>query len=298
MRLTVARLSRAFAFAALPLFIALGVSANTHIHAQDLDDVSLSGVVTDQHGAVVQGASVTATLTETNIERAAVTDEEGRYRFVELPPGAYRVRVAREGFASAERAGLELLAGHSARVDFTLRPAGVEAEQLVVNEADAPAVDTTRTVVGGAITREEIESLPTGSRAPLDFVFTLGGVTEEPLSVREVAEDRDARGASARAAVTPEEAGVFALAGGAAYSNNITIDGLDNNDDRAARERFQPSLEAIEEVQVITNQFSAEYGRASGGRVNLRTRGGANKLRGRGFYFFKDEALNANTFDS
>src|SRR6185369_16814014 len=88
----------------------------------------------------------------------------------------------------------------------------------------------------------------------------------------------------------------FSLAGAPAYSNNLTIDGLDNNDDRAARERFQPSLEAVAEVQVITNQFSAEYGRASGGRVNLRTRSGSKQFHGRGFYFFRDEALNANTF--
>jgi hypothetical protein len=87
----------------------------------------------------------------------------------------------------------------------------------------------------------------------------------------------------------------FALAGGAAYSNNVTVDGLDDNDDRSARERFQPSLEAVEEVQVITNQFSAEYGRTSGGRVNLRTRSGSNRLRGRLFYFFRDKSLDANT---
>ncbi|HWF89249.1 MAG TPA: TonB-dependent receptor, partial [Pyrinomonadaceae bacterium] len=86
------------------------------------------------------------------------------------------------------------------------------------------------------------------------------------------------------------------LAGAPAYSNNLTIDGLDNNDDRAARERFQPSLDAVAEVQVITNQFSAEYGRASGGRVNLRTRSGSKQFHGRGFYYFKDEALDANTW--
>src|SRR5260370_11888114 len=96
-------------------------------------------------------------------------------------------------------------------------------------------------------------------------------------------------------ATSPEEAGIFALAGAPAYSNNITMDGLDNNDDRAALERFQPSIEAVEEVQIITNQFSAEYGRASGGRINLRTRAGSKDFHGRGFYFFRDEALNANT---
>src|SRR2546425_1164803 len=116
------------------------------------------------------------------------------------------------------------------------------------------------------------------------------GVSEEPLSTRDLAEDRNRN-----AAGTPEEAGSFSLSGGAASSNNITIDGLDNNDDRSAKERFQPSLEAVEEVQIITNQFSAEYGRASGGRINIRTRGGSNKYHARAFYFFRDDWFNANT---
>lgn len=266
--------------------------------AQDLDDVSFSGVVTDQNGAVVPGASVTARLISTGAERACVTGGEGRYRLVELPPGAYMLRADRAGFAAEERREVRTLAGESVRLDFTLRPAGVAAVQTIVSERDAPLVDATRTVAGGAVTREEIERLPVFSHAPLDFVFLLGGVTEEPLSVRDAAEDRDDSGHALHAAEAPEEAGTFALAGGAAYSNNITVDGLDNNDDRAARERFQPPLEAIEEVQVITNQFSAEYGRASGGRVNLRTRSGSNALRGRLSYFFKDESLNANSWNN
>ncbi|HVF54871.1 MAG TPA: TonB-dependent receptor [Pyrinomonadaceae bacterium] len=268
--------------------------------AQDLDDASVTGRVSDANGAVVVGASVSATLAANGLERTTVTDEEGRYRIVELPPGTYVVRVRGKGFALEEKTGLQLIAGQNARLDFVMRPAGVAGDQIIVSEANAPLVDTTRTIVGGTLGREELERLPLNTRAPLDFVFTLGGVTEEPLSTRDAAADRDARAASStgRAGATPEEAGTFALAGGAAYSNNITIDGLDNNDDRAARERFQPSLEAIEEVQVITNQFSAEYGRASGGRVNIRTRGGSNALHGRLFYFFKDEALDANTYNN
>ncbi|HEX7313589.1 MAG TPA: TonB-dependent receptor, partial [Pyrinomonadaceae bacterium] len=190
------------------------------------------------------------------------------------------------------------LAGQTLRLDFTLRPEGVVAEETIVGEHNTPLIDTTRTVAGGSVTRAEVERLPSFSRSPLDFVFLLGGVTEEPLSTRDAAEDRDASGHAQRAAEAPEEAGTFALAGGAAYSNNVTIDGLDDNDDRAARERFQPPLDAVEEVQVITNQFSAEYGRASGGRVNLRTRSGSNSLRGRLSYFFKDESLNANTWNN
>lgn len=285
----------------LKLSVAFALCLFAHVaRAQDLDEVSFAGVVVDVNGAVIQGATVTATLVNTNTARTVVTDVEGRYRLVELQPGAYTLRAEAAGFAADVRADVQTVAGQSVRLDFRLKPAGVSAEQMIVSEAEVPLVDTTRTVAGGTVTREEIERLPSLTRAPLDFVFTLPGVTEEPLSTRDTAEDRDAnaRASAQRSASTPEEAGTFALAGGAAYSNNVTVDGLDNNDDRSARERFQPSLEAVEEVQVITNQFSAEYGRASGGRVNLRTRSGSNRLRGRAFYFFEDESLNANTWNN
>ncbi len=259
--------------------------------AQDLDDATISGRVVDTDNAVIVGATVTARHEATGIERTASTDDEGRFRIIELKPGRYLVRATADGFAVAPFVNVSVLAGQSAQLELALHPAGAIVS-VDVNEDAASPVDTTRTVVGGTVTEAEIESLPNVERAATDFVFTLGGVTEEALTTRDAAEDRNT---SARA-TPPEEAGNFSLTGSPAYSNNITIDGLDNNDDRAARERFQPSLEAVAEVQVITNQFSAEYGRASGGRLNLRTRSGSNDFRGRLFYFFKDEALNANTF--
>jgi hypothetical protein len=277
-------------FPALLVFQLSITLTTTAAFAQDLDDANIAGRVVDQNGASVVGAKVSVRHVATGVERLAAVDEDGRYRLVELAPGAYTARASAGGFASEERAGIEASAGQSVRLDFTLRPAGVSAEQVVASVAAGTSVDTTRTIVGGTLSRAETETLPLGSRAPLDLIHTLGGVTEEPLSTRDLAEDRNRTPAR-----TPEEAGTFALSGGAAYSNNITIDGLDNNDDRAARERFQPSIEAVEEVQVITNQFSAEYGRASGGRVNLRTRSGTRGFRGRAFYFFRDESLNANT---
>ncbi|HEX8737294.1 MAG TPA: TonB-dependent receptor [Pyrinomonadaceae bacterium] len=266
--------------------------------AQDLDDVTISGKVADTNGAAIVGASVTATQIEKNIVRTVVTNEDGVYKIVDLQPGTYKIRATSQGFGAKEHIDIVTIAGQNVQLDFALAPAGVQVEQTVtVGGDDQPAVDTTRTVVGGTVTEREIEELPNVSRNPLDLVFTLGGVTEEPLSTRDLANDRGGRGISAPG-TTPEEAGLFALSGGAAYSNNITIDGLDNNDDRTAGFRFQPSIESISEVQVITNQFSAEYGRASGGRVNIRTRGGSNKFRGRAFYFFRDESLNANTWNN
>jgi Carboxypeptidase regulatory-like domain len=264
--------------------------------AQDLDDVTISGRVLDSNSAPIVGATVVATLIETNVERTVVADGEGRYRIVDLKPGTYKVKASATGFGAKEQIDLVTIAGQNVQLDFSLAPASVQAEQTVtIGAEDVPNIDTTRTVVGGTVTEKEIEELPNNTRNPLDLIFTLGGVTEEPLSTRDLANDKGARGEGAPSATT-EEAGIFSLSGGAAYSNNITIDGLDNNDDRAATFRFQPSMDSISEVQVITNQFSAEYGRASGGRVNFRTRSGGKDFRGRLSYYFRDESLNANTW--
>jgi carboxypeptidase family protein/TonB-dependent receptor-like protein len=261
------------------------------VFGQDLDTVAINGRVTDQNGAVIPGAEIEATLSKPQLKRRTTTDSDGRYRLIQLEPGAYAIRVSSAGFASQTIENIPTVSGQSLQFDLTLIPSTVVAEPVVVTTAETPAVDTKRTVVGATLTLNETKSLPLATRSPLDLIFTLPGITEEPLSTRDLAEDRNSNPAN-----TPEEAGLFSLAGAPAYSNNLTIDGLDNNDDRAARERFQPSLEAIAEVQVITNQFSAEYGRASGGRVNLRTRSGSHQFHGSGFYFFRDEALNANTF--
>src|SRR6185436_17924337 len=215
----------------------------------------------------------------------------GRYRLIQLEPGSYTLVIAFAGFATYERKDIQTIAGQNLKIDTSLKLAAVVAEPIVVTTGETAVVDIKRTVVGSTLTKRDTESLPVSGRSVLDLLFTLPGVAEEPLSTRDLAEDRNITHAQ-----TPEEAGTVSLSGAPAYSNNLTIDGLDNNDDRAARERIEPSLEAVEEIQMIANQFSAEYGRASGGRINLRTRSGSRDLHGRAFYFFRDEALNANSF--
>lgn len=262
------------------------------LQAQDLDDVSISGKITDSNGLAVAGASVTATETQTAVERTVTTDDEGRYRIIELKPGLYKLTASAAGFGAKERIDLQTLSGQNLQLDFQLAPADVQAQATVtVNDDDTPAVDTTRTVVGGTITELEVEEFPNSTRNPLELVLTLGGTAEESLSTRGLAEDRNVTPGT-----PPLEQGNFSLSGGTAYSNNITIDGLDNNDDFSSRDRFQPSLENVAEVQVISNQFSSEYGRASGGRINIRTRAGGNRFRGRAFMFFRDDNLNANSW--
>jgi hypothetical protein len=265
---------------------------------QDLDDVTFAGRITDSNSAAIAGATVTARSIDLGVERSVTTNEDGRYRIIELKPGTYKIKAVAPGFGIQETPDIVTISAQNVLQDFKLAPADVRAEQTItVTDDDAPAVDTTRTIVGGTITQREIEELPNTNRDALDLVFTLGGVTEEPLSNRDLSLDKGGRTESAPSSGLIE-GGVFALSGGAAYSNNITIDGFDNNDDRVAGIRFQPSVESIAEVQVVTNQFSAEYGRASGGRVNIRTRAGGRKFRGRAFMFFSDESLNANTWSN
>jgi hypothetical protein len=273
----------------LLLLVWIFVSLNRTVAAQDLDNITISGKVTDQNGAVIAGATVTATLVSIKAQRAVVTSGNGNYKLIQLPPGPYDIKVSCGGFAPEEENNLTTIAAQNVELNFILKPATVTTEAVVIVPVNSNQVDTARTVLGSTVDSREIETLPVASRSPIDLIFTMAGVAEEPLSVRDLAADPSAR-------ITPEEAGNFSISGGTAYSNNLTIDGLDNNDDRSAQERFTPSIEAVAEVQLIRNQFAAEYGRASGGRVNLRTRGGTSHFRGRAFYFFRDEALDANSW--
>jgi hypothetical protein len=270
----------------------LHFSAGSIKSIDDLDHVNFEGVVVDSSGAVIADARVFVRRTGVGFERETKTNREGRYRCGALAPGDYELRAEAYGFQTARYGKISAVAGATIRHDFKLSPAAVEAQLTIDATTNPTLVDTARTVVGGTVTKEQIDKLPTESRNPLDLIFTLPGVAQPALSVRDLAEGDvkdDFRS-------TPEEAGVFSGAGGAPFSNNITIEGLDNNDDRGARERINLSTHAVEEVQVITNQFAAEYGRASGGRVNLRLRCGSNELHGQAFHYFRDESLNANSY--
>jgi hypothetical protein len=276
----------------LSSLFALALTIFTLIHfvsAQNLDSVTITGQVVDQTGAIVPGAEIRV-ITKTGQRRTTTTNDNGQYKLVQLEPGNYVLQASFGGFAPYELTSFSGLSAQTLVHDIILL-ATIEANTVVVSSSEQPAIDVRRTLVGTTLNTKQTALLPIASRSVLDLIFTLPGTSEEPLSTRDLAEDRGNVPNQ-----TPEEAGTFSLAGSPAYSNNLTIDGLDNNDDRAARERFQPPLDAVEEVQVITNQFSAEYGRASGGRVNLRTRGGTSQFAGRLSYLFRDEALNANTF--
>src|SRR6266403_4251441 len=148
------------------------------IHAQDLDNVTITGRVMDQNGASIPGAEVLATLVRTGGRRSTTTDAEGRYRLFQLAPGNYLLRVTCTGFEPRERADLISIAGQTLQLDLTLRPENLVVQPIVVAANESSKVDTTRTVVGATIARNELDSMPIAGRSALDLVFTLPGVTE------------------------------------------------------------------------------------------------------------------------
>src|SRR5688572_20211519 len=245
------------------------MSAQTRATSADL-----SGVVYDPSKAVLPGATVTVTNRDTGVTRTSVTSGGGRYAFLALPPGTYVVRVELSGFAPQVRDDVALMLGSSVDLTFALALAGAQ-EQVTVS-AEAPLLDLQKTAVASVVSQQQIESLPISGRNFISFSLITPGVSTDRTPQQ---------GASATSGLT--------FAAQRARSNNITVDGVDNNDAAVGAVRATFSQEAVREFQVLTNSYSAEFGKASGGVVNIVTKSGTNVLSGNLFGYFRDEALNA-----
>jgi hypothetical protein len=234
----------------------------------------VEGTIVDSSNAVLPGVTVTTTNRETNLTRSTVTDGDGRYAIPALPPGVYDVRAELGSFAPETRENVTLALGTTVTLDFTLGIAG-QAEKVTVT-GEAPLVDTQDTSVSTVVSQRQIESLPINGRNFISFSVITPGVSTDQTPQQ---------GASATSGLT--------FAGQRARSNNITVDGVDNNDGTTGSVRAVFSQEAVREFQVLTNSYSAEFGRASGGVVNIVTKSGTNTPFGTAFFYIRDEALNA-----
>jgi carboxypeptidase family protein/TonB-dependent receptor-like protein len=250
------------------LLVPVSVSAQARLTGSDL-----YGTVLDPSGQVVTGATVTITNVDTNQTRTLLTDGHGQYRAAALPPGSYRITVEATGFANTVRE-VSVSLGQGVRIDLPLAVAGTKEEVTVVGAA--PMVDASHTAVSSVVGQQQIESLPINLRNFLSFSIITPGVTNDRTPQQ---------GASATSGLS--------FGGQRARSNNIMVDGLDNNDPIVGAVRATFSQEAIREFQVLTNSYSAEFGKASGGVVNIVTKSGTNELRGNAFIYGRDESLNA-----
>ncbi len=263
----------AFGIAAIVLSLLHPVLASSQARLTGAD---LLGTVTDQSGAAVPGATVTVTNSGTNLVRTAVTDERGRYTVAALPPGTYEISTTLSGFVTETRNQVVLLLGQSATMDFQLKVAGT-AETIVVTGA-TPVVAVNHTEVSSVVNSQQIENLPINGRNFISFAVITPGVTTDRTPQQ---------GASATSGLS--------FTGQRARSNNIMVDGLDNNDQVVGAVRSTFSQEAVREFQVLTNWYSAEFGKATGGVVNIVTKSGTNSLSGNAFGYFRDDALNAKS---
>lgn len=239
---------------------------------------SLEGTISDSTEAVIPRALVTVRNTLTNQSRNAVTDDRGAFRLEALSVGSYEISVEQAGFAPYRHAAIDLSLGETVHLDITL--ALPSASETVTVTTQPSSIDTSQTSVVSSVDQERIEELPVRSRNYLDFVLLSPGVSNSPR-------------AFAGSGATPLAGSGFTFGGLRPESNNISIDGLDNNDEFTGSSRTELSPEIVQEFQVVNNGLSAESGGASGGSINVVTRSGSNTIHGDAFVFAQDSALNA-----
>jgi len=275
-----APLARFFAAAAAALLFCLLPAATAVSARQAVTSATLAGRVEDANGSTLPGASVTATNVGTNQSRTATADDEGRYRFSYMPVGAYRLKAEKQGFAALTRR-LTLTLGQSLDVPLVLAVSGV-AESVEVNGAGVPVVETARTQVAETVAPEEIDSLPLNGRNYLDLAALTPGVTRSnPVANQRFPETSSVPGTG------------LSVTGQRFINNGFVVDGLSSNDDAADLAGTFYSQEVIREFEVITSGGIAEFGRASGGVVNVVTRSGTNDYRGRVYGFLRNQRLDA-----
>lgn len=242
----------------------------------------MTGLVTDSSGAAVPTAKVTATDVNRGTEWPTETNAEGVYAFPRIPAGTYNLRVEAEGFKAATRSNIVLEVNQRARVDVPLE-VGAVTESIEVT-GEAPLLNTDTTIVGANIQSTTLVNTPLASRNFTELtLLTAGTVTTNLAGMRN--SERTGYGA-ARPYVN----------GNRAQANNFLLDGIDNNQVSDNYTAYQPNVDAIQEVNTITNNASAEFGNFQGAIINVVMKGGTNEFHGSAFEFFQNDKLNANNW--
>jgi hypothetical protein len=242
----------------------------------------LDGVVKDTSGAVLPRVKVIATHLGTNTPYEAVTNEDGLYVLVRLPPGDYSISAERAGFKRSVQPRISLLVGDTVTFNLNLQPGDIQ-QQVTITDT-APVVDQVSQSIGSVVKEEQIQNLPLNGRQPLQLFYLQAG-----------ANPRD------RIAPYPSnQQDKGSIDGLRVSANNITVEGISATDPLVdmspAWSSFPVPLEAVGEYRVVTNNGSAEYGRGAGAAVQVVYRSGTNKFHGSVFEFHRNTALNANNF--
>ena len=238
----------------------------------------VSGVVLDPSGRSIAGALVEATDESRGVVFRARTDSAGFYQLSHLEPAGYRMSASAASFETVSVTSVRVTVNSKRRLDFRLPLLG--RKEVVEVQAPPQAVDSQSAELGLSLDRDSIARLPLNQRDFLQLALLTPGVNP-PVEDSELS-----------------QRGSFAMhAGGAREEfNNFLLDGVDNNDPDVNRFVVQPSVDAIQEFKIVTNSYSAEYGRSGGGQVNVITRSGANEFHGYAFEYLRNRILDARNF--
>src|SRR5215468_3074699 len=255
----------------LLVILVLGWASN----AAAQNTASLAGTVLDPRGQAIHGAKVTLTSRTTGATRDTTADEDGRYVFVSLTPGTYKISVdAGTNFSVYTNESIAVRVGENATFDPRLELKGVQ--QTVTVTTETANIETSKTEVSDTIDSRRIEGLPINGRNYINFTLT------NSQTVRDVSPT-----------IGPAPNSGLSVSGARARSNGVTVDGADAVDNSVNGIRSTVSQEAVQEFQLILSNYNAEYGRATGGVVNIVTKGGGNEFHGDAFGFFRNKSFQA-----
>ncbi len=242
---------------------------------------TISGIVRDPSGAVVPSVNVTATNAGTSATFQATTDDTGAYTIRTLPVGIYDLTAEVNGFKKYQTRGIRLQVNEIARVDVSLA-VGTAAETVTVS-SQAVTVDTTTATLKAVVDQKRIAELPLNGRNPTQLMQLIVGVVKDTRA--------DVTSGTTYPGTLP-----VSVNGNRSNSTNYVLDGAQNNDHYSNAANPMPNPDALQEFSVQTNNFSAEFGRQSGGLVNAVTKSGTNEIHGSAFEFVRNKAINARNF--
>jgi hypothetical protein len=243
---------------------------------------SITGTVTDPSGAVVPDVKVVATNTGTNVAHTVTSNTSGLYNLVFLPVGQYTVTAEAKGFKKVSLGPFALEVNQIARVEIKLEVG--ETVQTVEVTAVAPILQTESTATGDSVSSTKLSSLPLNGRNFATVTLLIpGAISTSPVQMNTT---NKFGGSGSRPQVN----------GNREQTNNFLLDGTDVNDSIDNRIGYQPSVDALEEVKVITGNGGAEWGNVGGALVNMSLKSGTNQYKGNAFEFFRNNELDANGF--
>ena len=239
-----------------------------------LGTATISGTIRDSSGAVVAGAEVTATSTATGFRRGTVSNDVGEFSLPGLTPGQFDLAVRFQGFKQFSNRDLTLQVDQNAHFDITLEVG--QSTEIVEVQSQAPLVESQTSSLGAVVDTQKILALPLNGRNFVELALLVPGA------------NTGAPGAGT--------GGGFSVSGLRSEQNAFQIDGTSNSDAFENNISFRPSIDALQEFKIQTNNYSAEFGKGAGAQVNVITKSGTRQLHGTLFYFNRDDVFQARRF--